>query len=126
MIARYLYKILRKEFEALLVEDLLLQIPEKVNRPFIELMGARKEMMRKWVFFEANSLLTRPPIHNNNPERRQGMLIMLQALLIAITDAKSSVEELPNGAQVPARPQPEDDWQSGVQAFMKGKGALKE
>lgn len=123
-IARFLYSIFRREMEALLIEDLLLQIPTEVNKPFIELMGARKEMMRKWVFFEANSILTRPPTTQNNPDRRTGMLIILQALLLAITSSESSHEELPNGVTIPSRAKPDESWKNGMSEFRKGAKVL--
>lgn len=118
-IARFFYTMFRSEMEALLVEDLLLQIPREVTRPFIELMGARKEMMRKWIFFEANSILTRPPVTQANPDRRNGMLIILQALLLAITDAKSTTEELSNGVVLPARAEVDESWKGDMQEFRK-------
>lgn len=129
MVARFLYRIFKREFEAFMVEDMLMQIPDKVHRPFIELMGARKDMMRKWIFFEVNSLLTRPPIHQTNPDRRQGMLMVFQALLLAITDAKSSMEELPNGTEIPARKEPvivDTTYLSAIESFKNNRRATVE
>lgn len=119
---RILFNLFRPHFEALLVEDLLMQIPKEVSQPIIELMGARKEMMRKWVLFEANSILTRPHVYQKNPDRRQGMLIILRALLIAIGESRSNTETLSSGAEVPARKVEEEkpvDWQAGIRKFLE-------
>lgn len=119
---RLLYTAFRPEIEALLIEDLLMQMPGEVSKPFLELMAARKAVALKWIQFEVNSIMTRPPIHNNNPERRQGMLLIMQALYLAIGGTKAKTEVIPGGQEIPARAEPPErnNYQAGIRSFADG------
>lgn len=106
-----------------MIEDLLLSIPDKLTRPAMDILAAKRESVKKWLFFEANAIYRRPIVDFYNAERRNGMLIMLQALLLAIGSREKGVdEEHPVVGETKAPPK---DWQKGVKDFKESGKAKK-
>lgn len=120
---KFIYRLFRQQFHNLLIEDLLLSIPSKVSKPAIEILGGKKETLVKWLYFEANSIFRRRVIDFGNLERRNGMLIMIQAMILLVNGADSTTEEHPTLGDV----KPIDNsWRKDVQEFKKGIPPKKE
>src|SRR5574343_1425026 len=90
---RLIYRLFKKQIHNLLIEDLLLNLPNKVGQPAIQIMGAKREQVVKWLYFEVNSISRRNPVDFGNLERRNGMLIMIKALLLAVSNPLISGKE---------------------------------
>lgn len=121
-ILRFVYERNRKFFQDIFVEDLLLSIPDKISRPAIDILAARREAVKKWLFFEANSIYRRPITDFANSERRNGMLMLIQALLYAIGSREKTVsEEHPTVGETVAPPV---DWQKNIEEFKKGSAKI--
>lgn len=113
---KLIYKTFKRHFHNFLIEDLLENIPNKTGRPAIEIISAKREPVIKWLYYEANAVSRRVPTDFGNLERRNGILIMIQALIVALSnsgfpdepkiDIKETVKKEPN-------------WKKGVEQFTK-------
>lgn len=121
-ILKYIYVKNRKFFHDIFVEDLLLSIPDEISKPALDLLAERKKSVTKWLFFEANSIYRRPVTDFHGAERRNGMLIMIQALLMAVGARERKVEEHPTVGETVAPP---DDWKKHIDGFQEGAKKLK-
>ena len=120
---KLLYRLFREQFHNLFIEDLLLNIPSKVSKPAVEILGGKKETMLRWLYFEANAIYRRRVIEFGNAERRNGMLMMIQALIFLVNGAESKEEEHPTlGVVKPIDP----DWRKNVDEFKRGIPPKKE
>lgn len=115
------YKVFKKQIHNLLIADLLENIPTKTGRPAIEIISSKREPVIKWLYYEANAVSRRVPTDFGNLERRNGILIMIQAMISALSNSG-----FPDEAKVPVLEKTKitPDWVSGVQAF-KNKGILE-
>lgn len=121
MILRFLYKRFTKEFNNLMVEDLLMNIPNKVGRPAIEIVSSKREPVIKWLYYEANAVSRRVPTDFGNLERRNGILIMIQAFITAL--ATSGFPDEPK-VVITEKTKETVDWRKGINEFKGHKVAV--
>ena len=117
MILRFLYKIYKRQLHNLMIEDLLMNIPNKVGKPAIEILSTKREPVTKWLYYEANAVSRRVPTDFDNLERRNGILIMIQAMLTAI--ATSTFQEEKN-TEKNASEKNQVNWRGNIEDFKKG------
>jgi len=123
IILKFLYNRYKNEFYNLLVEDLLMNIPNKVGKPAIEIVGAKKDTVTKWLYFEANSIARRSITDFPSIERRNGMLIAIQAFIIALSNPLFKEEKIP---EVKAKSDvPVESYLSGIDSFKRGMAVDK-
>lgn len=119
-ILRWIYNRYLKEFQDIFIDAMLLSIPEKIYEPALEVMAKQRTHFVRWIYFEANSIFRRSPTDFGGAERRNGMLILLHALLIIIGRMPSGAEDHP---VVGATKPPPEDWkkaQEGIKKFIDG------
>lgn len=113
---RFIYRLFKKQIHNLLIEDLLLNMPNKVGQPAIQIMGGKREQVVKWLYFEVNAISRRNPVDFGSLERRNGMLIMIKAMLLAVSNPLISGKEEMN-PQPMEKPRTVKDWKPGIETF---------
>ena len=114
MILRLIYRTFKRQIHNLLIEDLLMNIPNKVGRPAIEIVSGKRESVVKWLYYEANAVARRLPTHFDNLERRNGILIMIQAFISALSSSGFPDEVKP---PAPMQAPKKSEWEEGVKKF---------
>lgn len=100
-----------------MIEDLLMNIPNKVGKPAIEIIGAKKDAVTKWLYYEANSVSRRNPLDFGNLERRNGILIMIQAFITALSNPSFKEAPVPSVT----RKVESQDWMTPINNFKNRK-----
>lgn len=113
MILQFIYRKYKKEIHDLMIQDLLLNIPNKVGKPAIEVVGPKRESVIKWLYYEANAVSRRNPVDFGNIERRNGILIMIQALISAFGNVTVAEEVKIEKKDITKTP----DWIEGINKF---------
>lgn len=115
---RLIYKKYKKRFLDFFMEDMLLDIPEKISQPAIAILAKDREVMTKFLYYQAHVLHRRDPSDLVNMERKAGMLIQIKLLLTLIGTAPRGEEPHPVVGKTVAPP---EDWHEKVEKFKKGE-----
>jgi hypothetical protein len=117
-ILRFVYARYKQTFYDLLVEDLLLDVPQRVTDTGLSLVAEKREQVIKWLYWQAHALSRRNPAEIGNADKRLGMLLQIKMWLVLIGQAPKGKEEHPViGETLP----PPEDWSKGVKAFKEKK-----
>lgn len=116
-ILRLIYLSFRREFEDLLVEDLIGIIPSDVREPAISFLRSGKKQLTRWLMFNAYHLQRRSVTDKRNAEQFHGMLIFTKFLMSMVNDGASDAMEAEPVFSVPEQ---KKDPSAGLSDFMEG------
>lgn len=117
MILRFLYNRYKRRFQDFLIEDLLKDIPPKVSEQAVSILTERREILTKWLYWQAHTVSRRDPTDFINLERKLGILVQIKMMLLLIGNAPRGEEDHPVYGTTVAPP---EDWMTPVEAFKKG------
>lgn len=117
---KFLYLRYRTTFEEFLVEDMIGQIPNKVQAEALEFLGKGKDKLEKWIWFQSYSIQRRAVGDLHRANVYHGMQVYMKVLLALVQGVKVVEREPP--ITIPKGPDPLD----GVKAFEAGIKGLQE
>jgi hypothetical protein len=120
---RFLYKKFRLQFLNLLVEELLADVPDKVQAQAIELIAEKKSKFQKLLLYQAHHLQRRDVSDYKNRDVVFGQLIYIKAMLHLVNQTRA-VEEGKSAEEIKPASTLEDDLER-VKNFKERKVPVK-
>ncbi len=115
---KIIYNLYKKRFLDLMIDDMLLDIPKNISEVGIEMLSNQRELVTKFLYWQAHSVHRRDPSDFLNMERKMGMLIQIKLLLTLIGNSPRKEEEHPVVGKTVAPP---EDWTDAVKNFKERK-----
>lgn len=91
---KIVYKLFKKRFIELMVEDMFGSIPKDLSEPALDFLANGKETLEKFFTLEIYKIQRKMVHDHKNSDVYLGMMIIIKALTVAITGRKSVAEKI--------------------------------
>lgn len=115
---KIIYNRYKKRFLDMMIDDMLLDIPKNVSEAGIEMLSTQREIVTKFLYWQAHSVHRRDPADFVNMDRKMGVLIQIKLLLVLIGNSPRKEEIHPVVGKTVAPP---EDWSADVRNFKERK-----
>lgn len=98
------------------MDDLLADIPPKVTEQAIVMLAEKRDVVTKWLYYQAHTISRRDITDFVSMERKLGILTQIKLMLIILGNAPRGEEDHPVIGKTVAPP---EDWKAPIERFKK-------
>lgn len=107
---KLLFKIFKRQFTELFIEDLIGEIPRSANEPAIDFLKGARDPLERWLLYQNFQLQKRAMYNPKDAQTINGCLLYIRVIMAIITKDK------PRKVEPDAPPQEKDPF-AGVKKF---------